>query len=205
MKKFILYTAVFGKMARFRIPELSISDVDKFCYTDLDIKSNFYRIKKLNLNHLIPVRRNRLVKICIPDEIFDNYEYSFYLDCNHPTAIDFDWLQSCFKPGSDFLVTRHQKRNCIYDEGIACIMKGKDSKEAITEQLDIYKKEGYPRNNGLYAAYWLFRHHTKRLKEFSKLWWEQVEKYSHRDQISLPYVARKYNMKITSHGRLGRK
>jgi len=201
MKKFVLYTAVFGQIGRFRIPELSIPGIDKFCFTDLDIENDFYDIKKMNLDHLDPIRRNRFVKICIPDEIFADYEYSFYMDSKHPTSIDFDWLLACMEPGSDFLVRRHPRRDCVYDEGRKCIEKGKDNREVILSQLNFYRSEKYPTRNGLYAAFWLFRRHAEGMKEFSRLWWKQVEKYSLRDQISLPYVAWKYGMKISLCGR----
>jgi len=201
MKKFVLYTAVFGKPGVFRSLKLSMPNIDKFCYTDLDIKNDFYQIKKMNLDHLISTRkRNRFAKICIPDEIFNNYEYSLYLDAKHPMKIDFDRLLNCMKPESDFLVQQHW-RDCVYDEGMVCIKKEKDNKKVIMKQLNFYKSENYPAHNGLYAAYWIFRRHTKKLKEFSKLWWEQVDKYSYRDQISLPYVAWKYGMKISICGR----
>ena len=197
MKKFVLYTAIFEKMSVFRSLKLSIPNVDKFCYTDLDIKNDFYEIRGMELNRLDPTRRNRFVKICIPDEIFDNYEYSLYLDSKHPMSIDFEQLLSCMEPESDFLLSKHPRRDCIYEEGKVCIEKGKGFRAGILKQLDFYRSENYPPHNGLYAAYWLFRRHTKKLKEFSKLWWEQVDKYSYRDQISLPYVAWKYGMKIS--------
>lgn len=198
MKKFVLYTALFGKPGRFNVPGVSTPDVDRFCFTDLNVQSHFYRIKKMDLGHLIPVRRQRFVKICIPDEIFDNYEYSVYLDCKRPYSIDFNYLLEHMLPGSDILTRQHRRRSCIYDEGEFCIKKKKDKKEVISDQLDFYRSEKYPDHNGLHASGLLLRRHTERVKEFLKLWWEQVEKHSHRDQISLPYVAWKYGMKIST-------
>jgi len=199
MKKFVLYTAVFGETSNSRIPRVSIPDVDRFCFTDLKIKDSFYQIREMNLGHLMAVRRQRFVKICIPDEIFDNYEYSVYVDRKHPIKVDFEYLVSCLKPQSDLATRLHlyKERVCVYDEGRVCIEKRKDNKEIISRQLDFYRSENYPAHNGLYATFILFRRHTKELKKFMKLWWEQIEKYSHRDQISLPYVAWKYGMKIS--------
>ena len=213
MKKFVLYTAIFGKPGRFNIPKISIPDVDRFCFTDLeiqtgnyqaqlislnrDIKTSFYQIRKMNLDPLAAVRRQRFVKICIPDEIFDNYEYSVYVDCKRPVLVDFDYLLSCMKSGSDLMVRRHRRRNCIYNEGAFCIKKKNDLRVDILKQLDFYSIENYPIHNGLYRTGLLLRRHTKRMKEFSRLWWEQIEKYSQRDQISLPYVAWKHDMKIS--------
>jgi len=197
MRKFALYTVVFGRVSRFKIPTISIPDVDRFCYTDLDIRKGFYEIKKMKLKHLISVMKQRFIKICIPDEIFDNYEYSVYVDCKRPYSLDFEYLMSCLEPGSDILTRRHRRRSCVYDEGRFCIAKNKDDKAIILKQLAFYKNENYPAHNGLHASGLLLRRHTQELKELSRLWWEQVEKYSYRDQISLPYVAWKYGMKIS--------
>ena len=198
MKKFVLYTAIFGKMGRFNIPGVSIPDVDKFCFTDLNVQSHFYQVKEMDLSRLVSVRRQRFIKICIPDEIFDNYEYSVYLDCKRPYSIDFKYLLKCMAPDSDFLTRKHRRRTCVYDEGEFCIGKKKDKETTILDQLDFYRSENYPSHNGLYASGFLLRRHTKKLKEFSKLWWEQVKKYSYRDQISLPYVAWKHGVWIST-------
>lgn len=198
MKKFALYTAVFGKIGRgVHTPEVSIPDVDRFCFTDLDIKSDFYQIRKMNLDPLATVRRQRWIKIRIPDEIFDKYEYSVYVDCKRASVIDFEWLLSFMEPQSDFVTRRHKIRDCVYEEGRVCIEKRKDDEVVILKQLDFYRSENYPPHNGLHYSYILLRRHTKRLREFSMLWWEQLERYSFRDQISLPYVAWKYGMKIS--------
>jgi len=194
MKKFILYTALFGKIGRgVKIPKVSIPGVDRICFTDLDIENDFYQIKKMNLDPLISIRAQRFVKICIPDEIFDNYEYSVYVDCKRESVINFEWLLNFMEPHSDFLTRRHKTRNCVYEEGRVCIEKRRDDEATILKQLDFYRNEGYPLHNGLHYSYILLRRHTRRLEKFSRLWWGQLEKYSHRDQISLPYVAWKHN------------
>ena len=213
MKKFVLYTARFGEPSTFYIPKISISDVDRFCFTDLNIedgchqmipvknglyfKNDFYQVRKMNLNHLVSIMRQRFVKTYIPDEIFDNYEYSVYVDCKRKSLIDFEWLLSFMEPGSDFVTRQHKTRDCVYEEGRACIEKGKDDEATILKQLDFYRKENYPVHNGLHYSFILLRRHTKRMKMFSILWWEQLERYSFRDQISLPYVAWKHGMKIS--------
>ena len=201
MKKLALYAAVFGKRCNWRRPRHLDPNMDRFFYTDLEITNDFYQIKRIRLDHLDPVRRNRFVKICIPDEIFNNYEYSYYMDYKHGVAVDFDYLLSFMGSDSDMLISKHKKRGCVYDEGRICVEGKKDKREVILRQLDFYRSEGYPVDNGLYGAYWLFRRHTKELREFMKRWWEQVEKYSYRDQISLPYVAWKHGVKISSYKR----
>jgi len=136
MKKFVIYTGVFGKPCRSRIPSISSQDYDAFCYTDLEIENDFYEVKPFHKSALDPVRRNRFVKIMIPDELFDNYEYSLYIDYKHPLRVDFDWLVKCLGEKHDFLVSKHLKRNCIYEEGEVCLAKGKGDRLEILNQLE---------------------------------------------------------------------
>ncbi len=201
MKKFVLYTVRFGMWGRPQTPKISIPDVDRFCFVDLNIGSHFYQIRKMERNHLSPVRRQRFIKICIPDEIFDNYEYSIYVDGKRRVVIDFEWFLSQMEVGSDFVTRKHKRRDCVYDEGRFCIQKGRGNEVDILRQLEFYKAENYPAHNGLAYSFIILRRHTKEMKKFSRLWWEQLEKYSHRDQISLPYVAWKHNVKISLCGR----
>ena len=215
MKKFALYTAVFGKPARFNIPEISIPGVDRFCFTDFDItgginqtipirngnsfKNEFYHVVKMKMPKLTDPRKNRLIKICIPREIFDNYEYSVYIDCKRPFSIDFDrhlyYLNK--EKGADFQTMKHKKRDCVYDEAEKCLSLGKGNWKKIHKQIAYYKKENYPDHNGLFDNSRIFRRHTKELKTFMQLWWGQLERFSHRDQISLPFLAWKYDVKIS--------
>jgi len=112
MKKFVLYTAIFGKLGRgVHVPKISIPDVDRFCFTDLDIENKFYQIEKMNLDPLVAVRRQRFIKICIPDEIFNNYEYSVYVDCKRPVSIDFEWWLDHLESYSDIVLRHHRERD----------------------------------------------------------------------------------------------
>lgn len=219
-KKFVLYTAIFGAPGRFNFAEISNMRVDRFCYTDFSmmkacpqiipvrknrhIKNDFYTIKIMKLDHMIAVMRQRSVKILIPDEIFENYEYSAYVDCKRPIEIDFEKCEELLNEDidSDFLTRIHNKRDCVYEEAKKCINVKKGKRSDIIKQMKFYKKEQYPIHNGLYNTMWLFRRHTKRLRHFMNLWWSELIRFSHRDQISLPYIAWKHGMKITLFSRI---
>ena len=197
-------------------------DVDRIYYTDVDIKkgchqmipvgedrevkNDFYDVRRINLNHIsLPIKRQRFVKICVPDELFDNYEYSVYVDIKRPNFIGFNQWLGHLEEGSDFLTRAHPVRDCAYEEAKWLIKKGRYDSKVIQKQIDFYKKEKFPTHDALYWTSIIFRRHTKRLKEFLRLWWEQVERFSYRDQVSLPYVARTYGMKISMYGELPRR
>ena len=53
---------------------------------------------------------------------------------------------------------------------------------------------GYPRNNGLYELPVSIRKNTDNIKILNLRWWEQICRYSSRDQISMPFVLWKTNI-----------
>jgi len=197
MKKLVIFTAVYGKPDILKIPAIKLSDdIDMFCYTDMQYtEKSPYKFIYRNLNHLTPRTRNRKIKIQIPDFIFDNYEYSLYLDSNISLLIDPLKFIDMFEKHSDILLALHPLRDCLYDEGIICIKRFSDMKEKRKEQVKKYKSEGYPRNNGLYRCTFLGRRHTKEMKTFCNNWWQEIKTYAPRDQISFPYLIKKHNIK----------
>ena len=205
MKKLAIYTALFGKFDHLYDP-LGHRDgmyqfdgkngIDRFYFTDLDMDGKIsYTVIKKNLDYLSFVKRERKVKILIPDEVFDNYEYSMWVDSRPKLDIDpyffLDFLDT------DFLIMEHGSRRCAYDEARACVMNSKAKESVISKQLDYYRSQEYPTQNGLYYTGFMVRKHTKELKELMNSWWGEVKKFSHRDQVSLPYVIWKHEFDIT--------
>lgn len=205
LKKLALYTALFGKFDELYDPFghrdgmyyfNDSNKIDRFYFTDLDMNGRIsYPVIKKNLDYLSHVKRQRKTKICIPDEIFDNYEYSMWVDCRPKLMIDpyffTDFLDT------DFLIMNHGSRRCVYDEGKVCVMNSKANESVMSKQLDFYRNEGYPAQNGLYYTGFMVRKHTKELKKLMNSWWREVKKFSHRDQVSLPYVVWKHGFDIT--------
>jgi len=205
MKKLALYTALFGRFEELHDPFGHLdgtyyfhgdNKIDRFYFTDLHMDGKIsYPVIKKNLDYLSHVKRQRKVKIKIPDEIFDNYEYSMWVDCRPKLMIDpyffTDFLDT------DFLIMNHGSRRCVYDEGKVCIMNSKAKESVMSNQLDFYRAQGYPEQNGLYYTGFLVRRHTKASKNLMGAWWREVEKFTARDQVSLPYVLWKHGFDIT--------
>jgi hypothetical protein len=207
-KKIAAYTALFGRYEPLydslghldETYRFSGEDgVDRFYFTDMDMtnKRISYPIIKKNLDDLPPVKRQRMIKITIPDEIFDNYEYSIWVDSRPKLAVDPHFFMSHLKDETDALFLSHGTRDCVYEEGRTCIEHRRDARDVILRQLDYYKTQGYPARNGLYATNLLARKHTKKTRRLMDSWWNQVETFSCRDQISLPYVLWKCDFDVS--------
>jgi len=84
---------------------------------------------------------------------------------------------------------RHPDRACVYQEAAACMSLEKDSPDTLRRQAQSYQDEGYPLNNGLVETACVLRRNSPAVVRFNTLWWQQVENFSRRDQVSFNYVA----------------
>lgn len=183
-----VYTAIFGgKDTPVSSPHEE--GVDRLCFTDdHSVKSAHFEVIRAAARD--PVRSARHFKI-LPQFHFPRYRNTIWVDGNIEfTTPRLKNLLDRFLSDADLAVFRHPWRNCIYEEAEACIALNKDDSRVIRLQVQRYREEGYPANNGLVASGVLLRRHGARaLEEFSEAWWQEVSGNSARDQLSFNYVA----------------
>jgi len=134
-----------------------------------------------------------------PYKLFSDVEYSIYVDGNIRVVGDLEPLINEFKKsGAALGVFKHPDRENVFQEAKACLLQGKFDdldKAKINLQLQVYgESEGcYPlTDNGI-----IFRwHRHPKLQEAMSLWWEHLQEFSKRDQISLPFVIRYINLSV---------
>lgn len=178
MKK--VYTVLLGDY-KLNEPTYVNKDWELVCFTDQNIKSDNWKIVKCEGGK----KKSREIKIR-SDQFFD-YNICLYIDAKFTIRCDLnDFVYRYLH--SDLAVMKHNKRVCAYDEGHFCIKIKKDREETILKQLREYEKEGFPKNFGLYAPGIMIKKNTKEVNHFMKMWYEQVEKFSYRDIISLSYT-----------------
>lgn len=91
--------------------------------------------------------------------------------------------------GAAIGVFRHPDRRCIYVEAARCISMSKDDPALIIRQMERYRREGYPPDNGLAECNVIVRHHSDALvQKVMSDWWREIRKGSRRDQLSFNYV-----------------
>ena len=194
--KYVVYTCITNNYDAIREISNPIPGYDFICFTDnKKLTSNTWMIDFLpdKLKGLSPVRQQRYIKTH-PHEFLSDYEVSIWIDGN------VDILQDPTPLINDFCIEipTHPERKCIYEEGIACIKQHKDTSTNVNKQLNRYKREGFPKNFGLPQSCIIIRHHNNPdcIKIMNE-WWNEIEKGSHRDQLSFSYVLWKnQNVKI---------
>lgn len=159
------------------------------CYTDQSPESevfdlvredNPWEIRQIKIMDLGPSKTARWYKINFHEHIDD--EFSMWIDGTFFINTDVArWVRRRFLP--DFTVIKHPFDDCAYVDAFACMSSGKGDRWKLLEQIQDYKKAGLPEHNGLIASGILMRNKTKHVIEICRKWWEEVEKYSDRDQV----------------------
>ena len=193
----VVFTAVFGQPDVLYEPAVPLDGVDLVCYTDLEFTGeSAFRMIRVNLDSLSPRKRNRRVKIWWP-EIFERFDYSLYMDSTVELRVDPRELIRLMKPGCDVAVFRHPDRDCPFQEGRVCIRAGMADPWVMREQLARYRGMGLPPGSGLWAGTFILRRHTPLMRVFSQSWWQEVERFSERDQVSFAYVVWKLGIPVS--------
>ena len=188
----VIYTCISGEYDTLMEPEYISEGYDYVCFTDQPFKSKVWQIRPIpeELSYLSEVKRQRCIKIK-PHRYLPEYDFSVWVDANISLKGDINTFinENCSNEGAVLYVGKHPQRDCVYQEGEACIKIKKDTKENVNRQLNAYKKEGFPEHYGLPQTGIMLRYHNdESCKMLMETWWEQVERYSHRDQLSFSYA-----------------
>lgn len=199
-EKIAVYTCIIGSYDIPIDPVYISKRCDYYIITDQDIPNNSVwkkiDINKFKINNLNNNEINRFIKLH-PHLIFQEYNYSIYLDGNVKIISDLSPMVSQLGKKSIGLHI-HSFRNCAYKEGKSFKFNKRLNSfyPIVKKQLEQYKKEGFPSEYSLYENTIIVRNHSRKdCILIMETWWEQLKKYSFRDQISLPYVIWKLNMK----------
>ena len=199
MKKKVIYTAIFGGYDKLPDPDYKPEGWDFICFTDSDIKSDIWEIKKVPAIYEDSTRNARKYKV-LPHRWFPDYEYSLWVDGNILIKNNINELIDIYLDDNISLAVHDHNQNqldprdCVYDEAKVILYFGqkngnyKDDPIVINRQMEKYLKENYPAKNSLAVTMQLLRKHNN-LKCINAMeqWWEEIKYGSKRDQLSCNY------------------
>lgn len=204
--RLVVYTAIFGGYEGL-LPQKPIPGVDFVCFTDRDLAAKPWRIVKSPAGHADPTRCARRRKV-LAHEYLDDYDTSIWIDGNFLVVGDVRRLVEERLVGCTMLIYDHGKtegdpRTCVYEEYEAIMRMGratgeyKDDPGVMEAQIERYRREGYPPDNGLiYSAVLVRRHHEPDVMRAMNTWWREIEAGSRRDQLSFNYAAWKEGLRL---------
>jgi hypothetical protein len=198
MKETAIYTAIFNSYDTLKEPEAITSNCDFICFTnDTSLKSKNWQIIVLEDKTYSASLNNRRLKLLGPYFELKDYKNSLYVDGTILIKSD---LASFLADYSQFGMVnfKHPRRSCIYQEFASCIAEKKGDPNKVILQCHDYSMENMPFEFGLSDNKIIFRNHNNmQVKKIMFEWWDNVIKYSGRDQTCLPYVLFKNGMTYT--------
>ncbi|XP_050203658.1 probable hexosyltransferase MUCI70 [Mercurialis annua] len=141
-------------------------------------------------------RLNGKIPKMLGHRLFPNAKYSIWVDSKSQFRRDpLGVLEALlWRPNSVLAISLHGARSNVYEEAIAVVKKHKAAPEEVELQLSQYRRDGLPadkRYNGkkaLNEASVIVREHTPLSNLFMCLWFNEVVRFTSRDQLSFPYV-----------------
>lgn len=190
-----VYTAIFGGRDTFIDPPPG--DFDCHLFTDdASAKSERALIVKRDSPLLDTVRSARLYKV-LSHKFLSQYDYTLWIDGSITLkSVDVPGLVGKYLDGVDLVTFKHFGWSCVYKEAEECASGQYDDPEVIAAQMERYRAEKYPENNGMVETGVLLRRNTPGVAAFNEFWWREIESGSRRDQLSFNYAARKTGLKF---------
>jgi hypothetical protein len=182
-------------------PTKYLDSVDYHAFVEpsmVNIKDNWTRHEaiKFSTDNGFKNRRDAKIYKILPFMFLNDYEYFIWLDSTHVLDYDPNEIIKKYLNENDIAVFSHF-RGCLYKEAAVVKSLNFDHHDLIDNQVAFYRKLKYPENNGLYELPVRIQRNTTLTKALGLMWWEQICKYSSRDQISFPFVCHTLNIKPT--------
>lgn len=177
-EKIAVYTAIFDGYDE--IKGHPNTDADYILFTNSNVKTN-WQVRKVPYRG---VRYARKIK-CLPHEFLPNYDWWVWLDGS--LWLEVDPKDIIHLHAADIAAFEHPNRTCIYEESKAVLDNKRDTLEYIRPQMQRYQAEGYKTGMGLAETTMVVRRNTPNIRKFNSLWWSEICKGSHRDQLSFDY------------------
>ncbi|MCX5994136.1 MAG: DUF616 domain-containing protein [Chloroflexi bacterium] len=184
-----VYTAIVGGRDRLRPPVVRRPDVHYVAFMDGQASVEGWDIRQAETRFGDPVVDAKAHKVW--PHVYLDAALTLWVDGTHlPTEAFVDAVPSLLATG-DIALFAHPWRDCLYAEGAVCRDALLDIPERIQLQLADYAALGFPLHQGLYAGGVILRRDSHANRQLSRLWWQQIRRYSKRDQISLPFALRR--------------
>ena len=195
MNRFAIYTACIGGYDDILQPEVVDDRFDFFLFTN-DVREErigVWHVRKVDYSNPDLTRIARHVKTH-PEDLLPEYEATLWMDSSLQITspkVYTRFIELFDQNVVDVASVIHPKRDCIYDEAFEVATRKNPG--ALEHDYIALKwcrkiwKEQYPQHNGLFETSILYRRKSYFSKQVDELWWECINRYSKRDQLSFNY------------------
>ena len=203
-RKSIIYTAIAGGYDNLKPPrgDLPTDGPARLAFVDNPVLCEGtscpgWQIEPMASICMDPLMQAKSYKVLAHRMLPPGTEFSLWVDGSmefssglHPGELARLYLQD-----ADLALFKHPIRDCLYDEAHRCNVGKMDDPGVMARQMNRYRAQGYPRNNGLAECAVILRRHTPAVARLNEMWWKEIVDGSRRDQLSFDYVCWKLGMK----------
>ncbi|XP_059454351.1 uncharacterized protein LOC132184652 [Corylus avellana] len=153
------------------------------------------------------MRRVGKIPKLLPHRLFPSARYSIWLDSKLRLQLDPLLILEYFlwRKGYEYAISNHYDRHCVWEEVVQNKKLNKYNHTIIDEQFAFYRADGLQRFNAsdpnkllpsnVPEGSFIIRAHTPMSNLFSCLWFNEVERFTPRDQLSFAYTYQKLRRK----------
>lgn len=199
--KVVVYTSIFGDYDPLIDPLYKSENCEYYAITDQDIPINsvWKKYDTSSIDGFEKMDDYHKSKFCKmhPHILFPGYDFSIWVDGNVQIVADLYPLVDRINDKHCIAAFQNPFHDCIYTETRYNICQNNVSIDGLLNQVEGYRQEGFPMHFGMRELTIIVReHNNKHCIDIMNDWWEQVNLFTMRDQISLPYVIWKNNLAI---------
>ncbi|KAD2805807.1 hypothetical protein R6Q59_029192 [Mikania micrantha] len=149
------------------------------------------------------MRRVGKIPKLLGHRLFQNARYSIWLDSKLRLQLDPLLVLEYFlwRKGHEYAISNHYDRHCVWEEVAQNKKLNKYNHTIIDEQFAFYQADGLTKFNpmdpqkllpsNVPEGSFIVREHTPMSNLFSCLWFNEVERFTPRDQLSFAYTYQK--------------
>ncbi|KAK1422167.1 hypothetical protein QVD17_25099 [Tagetes erecta] len=149
------------------------------------------------------MRRVGKIPKLLAHRLFQNARYSIWLDSKLRLQLDPLLVLEYFlwRKGHEYAISNHYDRHCVWEEVAQNKKLNKYNHTVIDEQFAFYQADGLTKFNptdpqkllpsNVPEGSFIVREHTPMSNLFSCLWFNEVERFTPRDQLSFAYTYQK--------------
>lgn len=180
-----IYTCIFSNYEELKRPLIITPGWSYVAFTDQDFESDVWEIRKVE-SWEDKRMHSREYKINFDRYIDD--EESIYIDGSFTINCDLnEWWKRHFKAPATFV--SHPRRNCVFEEIRTCIKRKRCDERKLMQQYQAYRNV-LKRRQGVIQSGLMMRQRTPEVISLMRDWWDELQKYSTRDQVAMAYVAK---------------
>jgi len=189
MKKAVIYTCVTGGYDPIITPSAVSEYFDYVFFSDRPETDGVWDVRPVGHFEEDGHFTNRWYKMHAA-ELFPEYEYSVWLDGNIGIrGHDFyERILALMNENVPFAGICHPDRDDIYEEAGRILANRRDSFSNLARAVSFLRRQKFPRHWGLLEANVILRKHSDgNVAGTDLMWWDMVNRYSRRDQMSQTY------------------